>query len=58
MSEYNITHMTGKNLRKKSNQEVGKLRFVVFQLIAYQIYSVYRVILHFLRLPLDVKSSL
>jgi hypothetical protein len=26
---------------EKSNQEVGNLRFVVFQLIAYRIYSVY-----------------
>jgi hypothetical protein len=54
--EYNRTHMPGKNLREKSNQEVGNLRFVVFQVIAYQIYSVYGVILHFLRLPLDVNS--
>ena len=30
MSECNRTHMKGKNLRKKSNQEVGNLRFVVY----------------------------
>jgi hypothetical protein len=41
---------------KKYNQEVGNLRFVVFQLISYRIYSVYGVILHFLRLSLDVNS--
>ena len=35
---------------------MGNLRFVVFQLIAYRIYSVYGVILHFLRLPVDVNS--
>jgi hypothetical protein len=29
MSEYNRTHMAGENLRK-SNQEVGNLRFVAF----------------------------
>ena len=40
--------------QKKSNQEVGNLTFVVFQVIAYRIYSVYGVILHFL--SLDVKS--
>ena len=28
----NRTHMAGKNLRKKSKQEVGNLRFVVFEL--------------------------
>ena len=56
MSEYNRTHMAGKNLRKKSKQEVGILRFVVFNLIAYRISSVYGIILHFLKRPLDVKS--
>ena len=50
MSEYNITHMA----RKKSKQEVGNLRFVVFDLSPYQIHSGLWVILHFLRLPLDV----
>ena len=41
---------------KKANQEVGNLKFVVFQVIAYRIYIVYGVILHFLRLSLDVYS--
>ena len=40
----------------KSNQVVGNLRFVVFQHFAIPIYSVNRVILHSLRLPLDVNS--
>ena len=40
MSEYNRTHMAGKNLRKKSNPEVGNLRFVGFQVFAYPKYSV------------------
>ena len=55
MSEYNITHDRQKP-EKQSNQEVGNLRFVVFEIIAYRIYSVYGVISHFLRLPLDVNS--
>ena len=41
---------------KKYNQEVGNLRFVVFQVIAYPIYSVYGDRVHFLWLPLDVNS--
>jgi hypothetical protein len=35
VSEYSRTHMAGKNLRRKSNQEVGNLRFVGFQVVAY-----------------------
>ena len=43
-----------KKPEKKSNQEVGNLSFVGFHVLAYPIYSVCGVILHFLRLPLDV----
>ena len=55
MSEYNRTHMADKKTEKKSKQEVGNLRFVVFELTPIE-YTVgwILVMLHFLRLPLDV----
>jgi hypothetical protein len=37
-------------------REKGNLRFVGFQVFAYPIYRVCGVILHFLKLPLDVNS--
>jgi hypothetical protein len=52
-----ITELTWQSkTEEKSNQEVGILRFVVFQLLVYRIHSVYGVKLHILRLPLDVNS--
>jgi hypothetical protein len=41
---------------EKTNQEVGNLMFVGFQVLAYPIYNLCGVILHFLRLSLDVNS--
>jgi hypothetical protein len=54
MSEYKQNSHGRQKPEKKSNQEVGNLRFVVFQLLAYRIHGVFWIILHFLRLPLDV----
>ena len=43
---------------EKSNQEVGHLRFVVFQSLAYRIHIEIWMRLHFLGLPLDVNCLL
>jgi hypothetical protein len=47
--------MAGKNLRKKSRQEVGNLRFGIFNSFIIEDSGIL-VMLHFLRLPLDVNS--